>query len=276
MELNDWENIHEYCMNKPCAYESRPFGEEPICYRVGGKIFAQLSTKENWFKITLKTNPGKAEIYRRIYPGVVVRGYHCPPVQQPHWNTIDLTRLDEEILWQMIDEAYDEVVKKLPKKDRERLPLLSKYHFVKTNGKDENFVKLCRKLDDQLNANVGEVTQKKQYDKFNGLEHIHDVFIVYEGDKAIGCGSYKAYDEESAELKRVFLDQCARGKGIAKELLRRLEADARINGFRYMVLETGAVLKDAIGLYTKSGYKVIPNYGPLTDLPQSICMRKKL
>ena len=93
MELNDWQEIHDYCMAKPCAYETRPFGEYPICYRLAGKIFAQLTPKEDWFKVTLKTNPDAADFYRRAYPDVVVRGYHCPPVQQPYWNTIDLDSL---------------------------------------------------------------------------------------------------------------------------------------------------------------------------------------
>lgn len=30
MNYNDWKEIHEYCMSKPCAYESRPFGEFTI------------------------------------------------------------------------------------------------------------------------------------------------------------------------------------------------------------------------------------------------------
>lgn len=113
MKFDDWQEIHDYCMAKPCAYETRPFGEYPICYRLAGKIFAQLIPKEDWFKVTLKTNPDAADFYRRAYPGVVVRGYHCPPVQQPYWNTIDLNQFDKDKLFQMIDEAYDEILKHL-------------------------------------------------------------------------------------------------------------------------------------------------------------------
>lgn len=276
MKVEEWKRIHDYCMNKACAYESRPFGEYPICYRVAGKIFAQLSPKKDWFMITLKTEPVAAAFYRRVYPGVVVRGYHCPPVQQPYWNTIALENFDEEVLWQMIDEAYDEVVKKLPKKEQSRLPMIAKYHFVKTDGTDSKFVDLCKCLDDQLDEIVGEKVQRKQYDQYNGLEDIHDVFLIYDGDKAIGCASYKAYDDVSAELKRVFLDKNYRGQGLAKELLRRIEADAKIAGYHFMILETGAILKEAMGLYGKTGYKIIPNYGPYVDMPISICMQKKL
>ena len=108
------DSIQAYCLAKPQAYEDRPFGEYPICYKVAGKIFAQLYPD----KITLKCTPFQGEMFRQAYPGIVVRGYHCPPVQQPYWNTIDLTRFPEEELPNMIDLAYDAVIAKLSKKLR--------------------------------------------------------------------------------------------------------------------------------------------------------------
>ena len=108
-------------MAKQCAYESRPFGEYPICYRIAGKIFAQFVIKEDWFKMTLKTNPDAADFYRRVYPGVVVRGYHCPPVQQPYWNTIYLDDFPDEELLNMINLAYDAVFSKFSKKEQKRI-----------------------------------------------------------------------------------------------------------------------------------------------------------
>ena len=270
------KKIHEYCMSKPCAYESRPFGELPICYRVAGKIFAQFSPKEDWFKMTLKTNPNAAEFYRMIYPDVVVRGYHCPPVQQPYWNTVEINKIEEEILLQMIDEAYDEVVKGLPKKEQGRLQYLSEFQFIKTNGENQDFVQLCKKLDDNLNDIVGGKKQRQQYIQYNKLDSIHDVIVIYHNSIPIGCGAYKLYDDETCELKRIYLEPMMRGSGLAKELMRRLEADARIEGYRYAILETGEPLVEAIGLYKKMGYKIIPNYGQYVNLLDSICMSKKL
>ena len=43
-----------------------------------------------------------------------------------------------------------------------------------------------------------------------------------------------------------------------------------------MLLETGEPLTAAMALYRKTGYEVIPNYGPYKDLPDSVCMRKEL
>lgn len=276
MKQSDWKKIHNYCMEKPCTYESRPFGEYPICYRIAGKIFAQLTPKKDWFKITLKTNPESAEIYRSMYEGVVVRGYHCPPVQQPYWNTIELNEFPFETLCQMIDEAYDEVVNRLPKKEQRKLPFRAEYQFVKTDGEDPAFVELCRQLDMDLNMQVADQFDRGKFAPYNKLDSIHDVIVIYKGKDAVGCGSYKFYDEETVEIKRVFLKNDYRGIGLGKELLLRLEADARIRGFRYGILETGSVLYAAKALYQSIGYKVIPNYGQYADMPESVCMHKKL
>lgn len=276
MEWNDWNEIHEYCMAKPCAYETRPFGEYPICYRLAGKIFAQFSPREDWFKITLKTNPDAADLYRRVYPGVVVRGYHCPPTQQPYWNTIDLYRFDKEKLFPMIDEAYDEIRKHLTKKDQRRIPEISSCEFVKTDGENPAFIELCAKLDATLNSAIGAEQQQQQYNRFNQRDSIHDVIVIFRDEKPVGCGAYKLYDDNTVELKRIYVDESLRGLGLGKELVRRLEADARIAGFRFAVLETGRKLTSAIELYKKMGYKIIPNYGQYADMPGSVCMSKKI
>ena len=111
------EEIIAYCLGKPQAYEDQPFGEFPVCYKVWGKIFAQLYHD----RITLKCTAFSGQALREAYPGVVVRGYHCPPVQQPYWNTIDLTAFPAEALPHLIDHAYETVVAKLPKKAQKAL-----------------------------------------------------------------------------------------------------------------------------------------------------------
>ena len=113
----DQFEITAYCLSKPGAYEDHPFGEFPVCYKVEGKIFAQVYPD----KITLKCTAFSGEAFRQAYPGIVSRGYHCPPVQQPYWNTIDLSRFPSEELPAMIDHAYETVVAKLPKKLRSKL-----------------------------------------------------------------------------------------------------------------------------------------------------------
>ena len=110
-------DIKSYCLSKPKAVETYPFGEWPICYKVNGKIFAQLYED----KLTLKCPAFQGQMFRQAYPGIVVRGYHCPPVQQPYWNTIDLNRFPAEELPHMIDLAYEAVLAGFSKKAQKEI-----------------------------------------------------------------------------------------------------------------------------------------------------------
>ena len=272
--IND---IQSYCMGRSGAYEARPFGESPICFKVMGKIFAQLNPDKSFYKITLKCEPDKAELYRMLFPGILVRGYHCPPVQQPYWNTIDLDAFtDEQMLLQMIDEAYDALVNKLSKKARAQLIQLSKLVYLDTDGSNSDFELLCEKLDQALDELVGGKIQRSQYEQYNQKESIHDVIVVYRDNVPVACGGYKMYDEGQAELKRIYVEPSCREMGLGSELVRRLEAKAKMQGFRWCILETGDLLEAAYHIYKKLGYKVIPNYGQYADIEESICMERKI
>lgn len=115
------EEIKEYCKRKHKATEEFPFSDVPICYKLGGKIFAQLYPYEHDKKITLKCTAEAGQFYRMAYPEKVVRGYHCPPIQQPYWNTIYVDDFSDDELLNMIDLAYDTVFAKLSKKEQKRI-----------------------------------------------------------------------------------------------------------------------------------------------------------
>ena len=111
------DELCQYCLSKPAAYEDHPFGPWPICFKIHGKIFAQIYAE----KITLKCSAFSGQVFREAYQGIVVRGYHCPPVQQSYWNTIDLLRFPHEELPMMIDHAYDTVVSSFSKKVQQQI-----------------------------------------------------------------------------------------------------------------------------------------------------------
>ena len=271
------QSIEEYCLKHPGAYETRPFGEYPICYKVMGKIFAQFNPKEGFYRITLKCEPDKASLYRQLYPDSIARGYHCPPVQQPYWNTVNLdTFSDLKMLFQMIDEAYFAVIHKFSKKAKAHLGNLSELEFRDTDGKDRDFEKLCSRLDCALDELVGGRIQRSQYEQYNKRDSIHDVIVVYEEGEPVACGSFKMYDEDHAELKRIYVESSYRNTGLGAELVRRLEAKAKIKGYRWCILETGTMLEAACHMYKKLGYKIMPNYGQYVDMPDSICMERKI
>jgi predicted DNA-binding protein (MmcQ/YjbR family) len=116
------EEIIKYCLLKDGAYIDFPFGDIPICLKVSKRLFAQIYPKPKDYKITLNCDIITGEFYRNLHPDTVVRGYHCPPVQQPYFNTIYLDKeICDEELKEMIDHSYSVVVGKLPKKVRESL-----------------------------------------------------------------------------------------------------------------------------------------------------------
>jgi putative acetyltransferase len=79
-----------------------------------------------------------------------------------------------------------------------------------------------------------------------------------------------------AELKRFFVEQSFRCKGIASMLLDSIECVAKERGIGVIRLETGPRQPAAIGLYRKFGYSEIESYGEYAGCEHSYCMEKKL
>lgn len=86
-------------------------------------------------------------------------------------------------------------------------------------------------------------------------------FIVarLEGE-AIGCGSLKAFDASTGEIKRMWVAPEARGLGLARRMLEALEAEAQRLGMTRILLDTNRSLVEAQTMYRKSGYREIPPY----------------
>ncbi len=148
--------------------------------------------------------------------------------------------------------------------------------FIYTNGENPDFIGLCHDLDDFLNELVGGEKNRAEYIPYNKLDDIHDVIVAYDEDIPVGSAGFKKYDDECAEVKRVFIKREYRGKGISKKLMELLEERAKNKGYKYLILESGEPLVAAMSLYRKIGYKVIPNYGQYKDMPDSVCMKKEL
>ena len=75
------------------------------------------------------------------------------------------------------------------------------------------------------------------------------------GGVAVGVGALKPLDAATAELKRLYVDPAARGRGIGRALLQRLLADARREGFRRVRLETANFMTEAHALYRSFGFR---------------------
>lgn len=107
----DVENIRAYCLSKKEVTESCPFGDDNVVFKVCNKMFALLSLDEP--RVNLKCDPEKAIELREKYVDVVLPGYH---MNKALWNTIAFEEVPEGLLKQWIDDSYQLVVNKLPKK----------------------------------------------------------------------------------------------------------------------------------------------------------------
>ncbi len=147
--------------------------------------------------------------------------------------------------------------------------------FSRTDGKDKDFIENCMLLDMDLDRRVGKKIKRDKYKKYNQLDEIKEAIVVYEGKKAIG-GAIRRYDDENVELKRVFVHTEYQGRGIGSRLVSLLIEWAVELGYKRMILETGELLAESCAVYKKLGFKVIPNYGPYVDMPESLCMARDL
>lgn len=84
--------------------------------------------------------------------------------------------------------------------------------------------------------------------------------VVYAGDEPVACGGIRSLGDGTAEVKRMYVAPSARGNGVGKELLRRLEAEARQLGYKRLRLDTAAPLTSAQALYRSAGYREIDDY----------------
>ena len=147
------------------------------------------------------------------------------------------------------------------------------YKLLKTNSNHSDFQKLTQLFDEYLVEIDGD--EKDFFAQYNQI-YIDNVIVCYEDEIAVGCGAFKEYEPTVAEIKRMFVLPEKRGKGIASTVLNMLEIWAKENGFQSSILETSNQLTNAISLYQKSGYEIIPNYGQYIDVESSVCMKKIL
>jgi GNAT superfamily N-acetyltransferase len=146
--------------------------------------------------------------------------------------------------------------------------------IIRVNEDDKDFLSLVKLLDAELAVRDGE--EHGFYAQFNKPVGLGGVVVARLGSEAVGCGAFKKYGDGVAEIKRMFVRPDARGKRIAAGVLNELEFWAAETGFRECILETGWKQPEAIALYRREGYEVIPNYGQYADMENSVCMRKVL
>lgn len=147
-------------------------------------------------------------------------------------------------------------------------------HSIRIHSGHPDFIELVKQLDAELADRDGD--QHDFYHQFNGIDDIKYAAVFYHLGTPIGCGAIKEFDNDSAEVKRMYVLPENRGKGVARVILRDLEEWAKELGFKKTILETGKGQPEAIALYEKSNYQSIPNYGQYAGVENSVCFQKIL
>ena len=100
--------------------------------------------------------------------------------------------------------------------------------------------------------------------------------IAWLDGQPVGCGALRPMEPGVAEVKRMYVEPAARGRGLSRRLLAELERAAAGMGYTTVRLETGLRQLAAIHLYDTAGYHRIENYGLYVGNPQSACFEKAL
>lgn len=109
------------------------------------------------------------------------------------------------------------------------------------------------------------------------LPNVHFIGARHDG-QLVACGAVKIMDDDGryGEIKRVFIVEAFRGKGLSKLIMQRLELHLRAQGVGVARLETGIHQPEALGLYEKLGYAYRPPFGRYQPDPLSVFMEKQL
>lgn len=147
-------------------------------------------------------------------------------------------------------------------------------NIKRTTSDDADFQNLVKELDKDLSIRDGD--EHSFYAQFNKVDDIKNALVAYQNDKAIGCGAIKKMDEQTMEVKRMYVPPKLRGNGIASQILKELETWSKELGYKKCILETGKMQPEAIALYHKNHYKIITNYGQYQGIENSVCFAKEL
>ncbi len=86
------------------------------------------------------------------------------------------------------------------------------------------------------------------------------LWLAYVGKRPAGCVGLRGLDPATAEMKRLYVRERFRGRGVGRRLAERVVGEARRIGYLRMRLDTVPTMTTAIGLYREIGFVEIPPY----------------
>lgn len=90
------------------------------------------------------------------------------------------------------------------------------------------------------------------------------LFLAFHEGAVAGCGAFRAVDDGTCEMKRVYVRPCARGRNLGRRLVERILAESRAAGYRRICLDVLPEFDAARRLYESLGFVPAP---PVTFNP---------
>jgi len=114
----NFDQLRNYCLEKKGSFESLPFDDVSLVFKVMNKIFAIIALDMD-NQMSLKCNPDYALELRASYPDHILPARY---MNKQYWNMVKTKGFDDEqLLFKLIDHSYNEVVKQLPLRSRKIL-----------------------------------------------------------------------------------------------------------------------------------------------------------
>lgn len=105
----------------------------------------------------------------------------------------------------------------------------------------------------------------------------HGVLLLgLRGGTAVAMGGWRPHAPGVVEIKRMYVPEAMRRRGLARLMLAALEARAAAAGAHRVVLNTGLEQPEAVAVYHSAGYRPIDGYGFYADAPLALFFAKEL
>lgn len=133
---------------------------------------------------------------------------------------------------------------------------------------DEYVLQLFSEHDDYMIDFLGD--DKWCYTRYNENENIGKVWVAFSGDLPIGCIAYRKKENEIGEVKRLYIKEEHRGKGLSKDLLKTVECYAKEQRCHSLFLDTRITLEPAVSLYRSFGFDIVFQQGLYIQMEKKI------
>jgi|SRR4030095_181900 putative acetyltransferase len=157
-----------------------------------------------------------------------------------------------------------------------KLSSVNQISIVSERPDSVDAVQLISELDAHLTAHDYPQESRHAFSIDKLIREEVALFVMRIEGQPAGCGGIKLFGTEYGEVKRMYVRPVFRGRGLGRQLLKRLAEYAREQGVSLLRLETGIHQTEAIMLYERYGFQRRSPFGEYKDDPMSIYFEKRI